>query len=196
MTSAVDNNYGFTLLEMLVAIAVLFIFMSGMLINQNDFDSTVQLKSLTREAALVYRQAQTYGTAGSRRSGTLQLYGVSVDPSSATSSFHLYREDEAASPNGFSDSDELVEERRLPNRFVISDVCTATSGSPESCGGATSDVTNRLDVYFRRPSLESNFLIGGSSAGSVKRVIIEIQHTPSSSTDHVIIDSTGYISTP
>jgi prepilin-type N-terminal cleavage/methylation domain-containing protein len=192
-----EHKSGFTLIEMLVAIAVMVTFISGMFFSRGDFDSTVRLNSIARETALLVRQAQTYGAGGGGEE--LQVgkpYGIYLDGGSAEEII-LYSEDSPA--DGYdSGSDLKIESLQLPEPYTISDFCFDTSNpivSPDYCDDANSGISD-LSIFFVRPSLEASFQSDTGNATSSVQAAIEITHESSGNTKRVIIDQTGYISTP
>ncbi|GEM_PF-445104 len=55
---------GFTLLEMLVVVAIISFVIGVVVVNQRSFDNSVILSTTAYDVALSIRQAQAYGTAG------------------------------------------------------------------------------------------------------------------------------------
>jgi prepilin-type N-terminal cleavage/methylation domain-containing protein len=166
--SKISKQTGFTLVEMLVAIAVALVFMGGMLFSRGDFDSTVRLGSITREVALFAREAQTYGAGGGSDVNVGTPHGVYFDEDESNSEITLYADDDES---GSYDSGEELETLELPNDYIIS--------SP-----------SEFDVYFTRPTLRANF----NKGSGVKTIVVT--HTPSGKTREAKISTSGYISTP
>jgi len=163
----ISKQTGFTLVEMLVAIAVALVFMGGVLLSRGDFDSTVRLGSITREVALFAREAQTYGAGGRTEStvNTSRPHGIYKAPSSDSEIILYADEDDPA--DGYQPSDETLKTLQLPDGYVIA------------------NPTNEFDVYFTRPTLRAS-----------DDLTITIEHSKSGNTREAEIDSSGYISTP
>lgn len=71
---------GFTLLEMMVVITIITVIIGVVVANQRSFDNSVILSSTAYDVALSVRQAQAYGGAGHRVSGTSPVnYGIGID---------------------------------------------------------------------------------------------------------------------
>jgi len=184
---------GFTLVEMLVAIAVALAFFGSMFVNRGSFDATVRLDGITREVALLARQAQTYGAGGRSELAVGEPHGIHLKDNNENRVI-LYSDDDNNSPNGYDASQEEVDRITLPPRYTISEFCTAGSSATD-CNGGGAEKPNKLDIYFVRPSLEANYQSSGSMSDPDK-AIVEITHGPSGNVGRVIIDKTGYISTP
>lgn len=191
-----DTQLGFTLIEMLVAVAVAALFASSIFLVRGNFDSTVRLNSITREVALLVRQAQTYGSGGGGDIAVGEPYGIYVDINEPNQ-IRLYSDNDDPA-DGYDSSDSTVEVFELPSPYSISDFCFDGSNpidGPDYCDSAISP--DDLSAYYIRPSLEANFFSqDDSGATSSIQAAIEITHQPSGVTERVIIDRTGYISTP
>ncbi|HWC57976.1 MAG TPA: type II secretion system protein [Candidatus Paceibacterota bacterium] len=75
---------GFTLIEMLVVVAIIAIISSVVLFNYSDFSTNVSVRNLAQEVALSVRKAQVYATSVRTLDGTQNLssktfpgYGIS-----------------------------------------------------------------------------------------------------------------------
>lgn len=194
-TSSSDKS-GFTLIEMLVAIAVAITFVSGMFLTRGNFDSTVRLSSVTRDVGLLVRQAQTYGAGGGSYLEVGEPHGIYLD-SSSSGEVILYADASSSPSRGYesSSADQAVDTLTITDPFTISDFCLVNTGSISGdCSSATS-YPDDLSIYFIRPSLEANFQSNTANASSSAQAGIEITHEASGSTRLIIIDATGYIST-
>jgi len=185
------SQSGFTLVEMLVAIAVALIFVGGMLFSRGNFDSTVRLGSIAREVALIVREAQTTGAGGGSNTNIGQDHGIFLDDNSM-SEIKLYAESNGST--GYqSTTDNLLENFQLPSEYTIHKFCVGGS-SDDDC--SSSSQLDDVSVYFSRPSLTANFANSNSNASGSQRAIVVIKHTGSGNTRSVVIDSAGYITIP
>lgn len=77
----VFSQRGFTLIEMLVVLAIMGVILSVTVNGQRAFDSSVVLSNTAYDVALSIRQAQTYGVSGRVAKGkqTTSTYGYGVD---------------------------------------------------------------------------------------------------------------------
>jgi len=190
-----STQSGFTLIELLVAIAVSLVFIGSTLFSRADFDSTVRLGSITREVALIARQAQTYGAGGGSGGSEINLgqpHGLHVSASSTQVT--LYTEQDEPPNNHDGESDEVIEQFQLPSDYRINQVCVDDNINTENCSGVPS--LNELNTYFVRPSLNANFLDGNDNTLSSQRAIIEVEHRESGDIRTVVVDTTGYITVP
>jgi prepilin-type N-terminal cleavage/methylation domain-containing protein len=143
---------GFTLVELVVSVAIIAIITGITVANYRGFESTTVLKNAAYDVALALRDAQlksisvVRGTSG----GFDYPYGVSVTP--GTDSFVTFRYHSAtAFPHYDGSSAELLSTELLPgNTIQIADLCVTTSLSgTEICG------LQRLDISFRRPEFNA-----------------------------------------
>jgi len=83
---------GFSLVEMLVVVAIFFTISSVVLFRQSKFSSDISITNAAYDVALVIREAQVYGT-GSKQGddpyNRVKSYGVVFDNSNV-SSFFMY----------------------------------------------------------------------------------------------------------
>jgi len=190
--NSISEQSGFTLVEMLVAIAVALVFVGGMLFSRGDFDSTVRLGSIAREVALIVREAQTFGAGGGSEVSIGQPHGIYLDDSSG-SEVILYAESNGS--KGYKPSDNLLENFELPGEYEIDKFCVSGDSSDQDCSGLSQP--GDLSVYFVRPSLTANFYSStDGNASTSQRAIIDIHHESSGNMRSVVIDSAGYITVP
>jgi type II secretory pathway pseudopilin PulG len=190
-----NEQSGFTLVEMLVAIAVAITFMGGMLLSRGSFDSTVRLSSIARDVALLARQAQTYGAGGGSSLQVGQPHGVYLDENNPRE-IKLYANAESSGSKGYeaSSNDQVLDTLNLPTEYRIKDFCL-DNNAVNDCASASSNPSD-LSVYFVRPILEANFYSSSGNASSSSQAAIELEHSSSNATRIIKIDSTGFISTP
>lgn len=134
---------GFSLIELLVTLAISTVIAGGILVRFDAFDSVVVLKSIAYEIALTVREAQVYAvSAAGDSSGTFRTpYGVAF--STAAPQQYLLFED--SNDNGVYDTggDTIVTTYTMNGKYAIQDLC-----SQFVCG------RNALSVIFRRPEFD------------------------------------------
>lgn len=169
---------GFTLLEMLVVVAIFMITTGIVLSNFKGFNRKSSLDLLAREMSLVIRQAQVYGTAtrryeGGTTSGKFPDYGVYLSKSHPLS-FILFADKD---DNGFHKTGdvcdktaECVEQFNLYGGVTIESVQGCwLENSVYDCEDAKhqgNGVDKWLNVVFPRPNPGAEFKIecgGGNS---------------------------------
>ena len=151
---------GFSLIELMVVLAIILIITSVVLGNQSSFNKTLILANTAYDIGLTLRSAQTYGL-GSRIVGTATNAGYGVHfLSGSPGSFGLFADTSPApscstpdcKPGDHAyttDSDVLVQTYTLGNGMTINNFCSLTSGTWTCAagGGLTS-----LDIVFSRPN--------------------------------------------
>lgn len=133
----------FSLIELLVTLAISTVIAAAILIRFDAFDSVVVLKSIAYEIALTIREAQVYAvSAAGDSAGTFRTpYGVAF--SMATPQQYVLFED--SNNNGVYDTagDTIVTTYTMNGKYEIEDLCAEAS-----CGRTA------LSVIFRRPEFD------------------------------------------
>ena len=158
---------GFTLIELMVVLAIMVVIMSIVLTSQSSFNKTLILSNTAYDIALSLRSVESFGL-GSRVVGGVANTGYGIDFQKATPTvFTLFADtDPAASASNchglpavggasapdaqpgdcvYGSGDRKVNVYTLGNGITISDMC-ALSGAAWSCG------LSSLDIVFARPN--------------------------------------------
>ena len=177
---------GFTLVEMLVVLAIIAIITAVVITGQSNYNKTLILTDTTYTVALSARTAQSFGLA-SRKYGNVQNPGYGLHFSSATPNSYLMFADTDPSlappsncPLGtpgtpeqkpgdcrYTSADGLVNTFTFTNRFAISRFCGKT-GLTEYCSTDSAPLTS-LDLVFMRPNTStviSGLVNGSTGSGS------------------------------
>lgn len=149
---------GFTLVELLISIAIVGIVTSIVLVKYGSFDSTVLLKSLAYEIALTLREAQVRSVSVSRSANSFDYpYGVtfSVATPQEKKRYISFRYKNATEHPVYDvgEASPVAEDIRtfpISRTMEVQDLCV-TIGGTENC-----DI-DRLDVSFRRPKFKGLF---------------------------------------
>jgi len=191
---------GFTLVELVVVVAVITIITAFLLFNQNKFNSSTLMRSLAYSVGLSVRQAQLYGVSV-RGSGTgaspsfTNGYGVYF---SNQNTFTLFADTDNDATydagEGLSGVGGVLVS--IGRGYSIGKFCGVSSGGVQDCyladgSGNISDMT----IYFRRPNPDAIFsaTCTGSCESSYTSAYIQLVTTGSTDTRSVKVTNTGQI---
>lgn len=161
---------GFTLIELMVVLAIIGIITSIVLTSQGSFNKTLVLANTAYDVGLTLRSAQTYGIS-TRAAGSMANAGYGIDFNRGTpDTFTLFADTipgpsttgvchPAADPtapdarpgNCSYDSGEKVTSYVLGNHIVVSDFCAYAVGA-WSCANSGNQSLTSLDIVFARPN--------------------------------------------
>jgi prepilin-type N-terminal cleavage/methylation domain-containing protein len=183
-----NKKRGFTLIELMVVIALTTIMASVFLLGRNQYNEKLNLKTQTYALAGLIRQAQGYSLGVRADAGQFGVsYGVFV--SRATPSSIIFFADR--NKNAKYDSGEEIENYTMSDGVQVGDLCGYAGGS-ENCIGV-----NDLTVTFNRPdpsAVVSMLNNGGNPiAGRTPPGVIHLE-APSGLGTVVSVDSTGQVS--
>ena len=167
---------GFTLVEMVVTVAIFAIISTVVIVRNAKFDDEVLLNNLAYDIALSVRQAQQYGI------NVRVSQGISDRP------YGIYFENESTTYVLFIDSDndlfydapqETLQTFTIGRGASVGDLC---DDEASDCG------LDDLTIVFRRP--EPDAIIDG---GAIARGRIEIQSVRTTGQRWILVESTGQI---
>jgi prepilin-type N-terminal cleavage/methylation domain-containing protein len=174
---------GFTLLELLVSIAI-FTFITGLAIyNNNQFNSSVLLTNLAYEVGLSIRQAQFYGIVVRQTSADTNKfnsgYGVHFD--TGTPSSYILFEDIDPANRIYDAGDVILETFNIQKgnkitRICVDSVCTE----------------NIIDISFIRPNPDAHIRVAGGTVDMRKAEVCVV--SPPGTIRKVVVELTGQIS--
>lgn len=205
-------NKGFTLVELLVSIAIFAMITTLVLTKYQSFNGGIVLTNLAYELALTIRQAQTYGINVKGSSAGFNVsYGVHFD-ASTPGSFILFADARSSfDPDSLTSSgdgkyptagDALVDTFNLRRGIVISKFCigqslaniaNADGSNKENC---TTSGGTLLDITFSRPDPAAVINYTGA-AGPVNGngyARIQVRATGNGAIKDIIVQKTGQIS--
>lgn len=171
----------FSLIEVLITIAIIGIVTAIVVIKYGAFNSSVLLKGQAYELALNLREAQVFSIGARGENSTFRdAYGLYFDSSTPNQyTLFLDRDDDARYDSGEAVDTPFI----IDPRFLISRICV------NSCSGSVS----QLSVSFERPDFDARLYAPG--AGTVTSARIEITAaTDPSVVRAVVISSAGQIS--
>ncbi|HVT74868.1 MAG TPA: prepilin-type N-terminal cleavage/methylation domain-containing protein [Candidatus Paceibacterota bacterium] len=177
------SQSGFTLVELLVSIAIFTVITTVAVFNHAQFNGSVLLTNLAYEVALSIRQAQYYGISVKQNSSQTfdSGYGVDFNTAAATS-YSIFEDKTGGSAKIYDGSDVVVKAYSIAKGNKISRICVD--------GDCTKNV---VDISFIRP--EPDAFITANSATSPYYGKAEIcMQAPQGLKRKITVESTGQIS--
>ena len=189
---------GFTLVELLICVAIFVVITSVAVWNNNAFNSSILLTDLAYEVALSVRQAQVYGItvkAPAACSGGSQCnfssgYGVDFNTSgtvnmSSSTNYVLFEDVASGGVNShiYNGIGELVSNFSIGRGYSVKWLCVS---------GYLSHI-NDIDISFLRPEPEAYLSVNGTlDTGAEADIFVQ---APSGGTQReIIVEPTGQIS--
>jgi len=173
---------GFTLVELLVSIAIFTLITTMAVFNHAQFNGSVLLTNLAYEIALSVRQAQTYGISV-KQTATFSFdsgYGVHIDLSTPTS-YTLFEDKTGGVSHVHDAGDTDLQVFNITRGNRIGKICL---NGVQPCN-ATS-----VDISFIRPNPDAYIMSGGTSATKAEICLT----SPQGMMRKVVVESTGQIS--
>ncbi|MEN9852338.1 MAG: hypothetical protein RI996_281 [Candidatus Parcubacteria bacterium] len=185
--NTIKEKKGFTLVEMLVTVAVFSVVSGLTLANYPKFNSQTAITGLAQQIAIAIREAQVYGVAVRNSSSTASVISQNIYPAygiffgtpiigttygNETSYSIFFDKVIRTGPapyfrplgdNFFTDVSELVQTTRINNGSTIISICGVSYSTPTVCTPATA-----VNIVFRRPNPDAiiNIVTSNSSWSS------------------------------
>lgn len=190
---------GFTLLELMVTIAIMITLMSVLLFNQRRFGLATAGNNSAEQVSIALREAQVYASGSKNfRAGSSNFnvnYGVFFDTAVATQMTLFgdcypnlttpnYKYDTNGCPIG---GNESVRQFTFDPKFRVTRLCVNTAADPASPTCPTNTTT--LNVVFNRGNLDAVISRTGSDRNNYAE--IELRSLDNSITKVVAIWSSG-----
>jgi len=179
---------GFTLIELIVVMAVATSLMTAVVIQQNSWNDRLAVNTQAYELVLMIRQAQIYAlgvrvdTTGPEIDKFDVGYGIYIDEdlddSNGKINRYIYfadRDDGSGEGNKKYDSGEEIETKTFNRGVYIEKFCGTTGGNPCNNSGGS---LNQLNITFFRPDPEAIIRLlnnGGGSGGTNSPVTISLK---------------------
>ncbi len=189
---SVSSRRGFTMVEVLVTLAIFSIISGVVLTRYKDFSGGIVLSNLAYEIAITIRQAQVYGLSVKNtltsQSNFNFPYGIHL-PGPLSNSFVLFAD---VDNNGYQSS-EIIETLTTRQGNTIYNFCAVTGSSVSKCNVGTPQLITSLDIKFLRPDPEA--IIKSNISGDVyKEASITVRSPGTDRNKTISIKSTGQIS--
>ncbi len=185
---------GFTLLEMMVSVAIIALITALVLVKFGAFESTTLLKGAAYELALSIRDAQVYSISVKGNAGGFDYpYGVHFAKLGTTYTF--FRDENSQSGQLFylGGTDTPLSSPVVGRSMRIEDLCVYTTGSPNTCVPV-----DALDVSFRRPEFYALFYAaqgeGTSYTSEITKAQVKLKSTKGTDIWVIEIGLLGHIS--
>lgn len=190
---------GFTLMEMIIVVAIIGLITTIALANQSSLSNNVLLSNLSYEIGLSLREAQTYGIsvkAGDSSEGFRGGYGI-LFRSDMPEEYYLFHD---FNDNKFPDEadGEIVDTYKIQNQ--------RGNQITRLCFAAPCNVSNEVEymtIIFRRPNPEPIFQAGTVQSGgnldpdpaftSTGAAYIVVNNRTNDNCKTIVVEQTGQI---
>jgi len=189
-----NNRTGFTLIEIIVAVAIFVIIGSVGLLSFVRNRQSSDLSRSASELASNIRKAQGYSRSGRNEAGVVpRAYGVSIDIESHPGTYYLYADSDSEIPEAYcyecvADDDILIGEYTLATNTEISDLAIE--------GFSPTEDLKRVDFIFFIPSMEMKVVYLDPDTGvytlfspaGTSKITLEVSHTQVGDTKSLIVE--------
>ncbi len=165
------SSFGFSLLELLIVMAIFSILTTVLVANQRKFGNNIILSGLADDVALSIREAQTYGLGSKDVDGLGSFnnpYGIYLSASNnARYSFFADTNNivgGAGGIEGYDSSDTIMRTFSFPAGNTIQNFCVIPdSGVADiECSDDTSPSITAMSVTFMRPNPDAIIIANGT----------------------------------
>lgn len=190
---------GFTLVELLVTVAIMMFVVGSLSISFSAFDSQSILRARTHEVARTVRLAQTYATSirGTKdtTSGIMfaRGYGVSFNKTPDADGVYemrMFSYKGSQSVPRLDNDAGIIEYVSIPKGYIVDLLCIELPSGTQNCN------IEQLDISFKRPEFASYFY---AKSGEVEyidgvRAYVHIRDSGRQHVGVIEVGRTGYVS--
>lgn len=196
---------GFTLIEMLMVLAIFTILTAVVMFNYGQFNSQTIMTNMAYEVALTTRQAQVYslGVRGGDNADFDKRYGIFINLANNKDFIFFRDEDESGSceeddiycsvcPIG----GECLNKYTLTRDIYIDKICVSSTGNEpiDSSGVCNEDPVSDIAITFERPNPDGVFKSKTSGAPSGIKSVAIVLKTKFGNQRAVVVQNSGQIS--
>jgi prepilin-type N-terminal cleavage/methylation domain-containing protein len=179
------HQKGFTLIELMVSIAIFSLITTMAVFSNTQFNASVLLTNLAYEVAISIRQAQVYGVTVRKNTANAfdSAYGVHFDL--ATPASYLLYEDTNGNRIYDTGTDIALETFNIQKGNGIRQICV-TKNSVLTCNNTSGST---LDVSFIRPNPEASIVFNAVTQDKAEICVSSPQNTKRK----IVVEETGQI---
>jgi prepilin-type N-terminal cleavage/methylation domain-containing protein len=185
-----STNQGFTLVEVIVVIAIFTVLTGVVFANYKGFTGGTVLSNAAYSVALSIRQAQVYGiSVKGQNAGFGHRYGVTARNSLGNSVVVFVD----TNNNNAYDTGEQIETINMLQGLTVSNFCVTLTGGTDCKTGASPLITY-VDIMFRRPDPDALYKSDTPTGGSYISASITLLSPQTGKTKTITVYTTGQIS--
>ncbi len=193
---SMKSSSGYSLVELMVTIAIFTIISTTVLLNNQQFNGGIILTNMAYDLATSIREAQVYGLSSKGVSGNFKnVYGLHVTGVDNQTLLLFYDSGDGSGglPNGGYSTGEEIQTTKLTRGIKIKQFCV-TSGGSDYC--SVGGVITELDITFKRPNPDAKFRVvnPGAPISPITGAKIDIWSPETGRTKQIKVESTGQIS--
>jgi prepilin-type N-terminal cleavage/methylation domain-containing protein len=178
-----NNNFGFTLIEMLVSLSIIGLLAGTFLVNYHSYGQTGNLNLAAHKLASDIRQVQNLTLGLKDFNGTSPLGGWGINIQKGGSSYLIFADKDSS--RTYTDSTELYRQINLPSDIKIENIRGVDSS------GISYATANTLNIIFEPPDPVTH--LNADSLTNCRKVKIILKLNSQNKTSTTTINLLGLI---